>query len=493
MIRFKDVHYAYKGEDGGKDILKGVSLQINMGEFIGIKGDNGSGKSTLVKLFNGTFLPDKGEIDIDGIKLHKGFKDYNKLINLRKKCGVVFQNPDNQIISSTVLEDVKFGLKNIGLKEHEAAEKALKMLEYMKLQKKKNYPPNHLSGGEKQRLVIAGILVMEPDIIVLDEPTSMLDKKTSKEIIDLLNKICKEQKKTVVIVSHKAEDLRHCDRVLQVKDGVIVEDDIEAAANLEEVENKNLETVGMSEFTDSKLSSDSKTVYKEISDSDKNEATNAQNIEFRDVVFSYENSKGERIIGKEKPFNTLIKKGKVTAIVGDNGAGKSTLACLIAGLYKVKKGKILNNDNCRVVFQNPDYQLFEDSVLNEVMSGIRYLKRNKKKRFWEKNVESKTGENLSEKDLAKEALELVGVPKKYYDRSPLNLSGGEKKLVTIAAILAMKPDILILDEPTAGLSEKYCKRVYDIINELKKDNKTVILISHSEEEVEKLAEERILI
>ena len=221
IISVKNVTYEYKDEDNAVTAVKDLSFNIERGSFTVILGHNGSGKSTLAKMLNGLNKPTLGDIFVDGINT----KDEQNEIEVKRKVGMVFQNPDNQIIASIVEEDVAFGPENLGVPPKEIKErvndalKAVDMLEY------KDSTPHRLSGGQKQRIAIAGIIAMSPQCLVLDEPTAMLDPKGRAEIIETLIRLNKEKGITVVLITHYMEEAQNADRVLVMNDGEIIADD----------------------------------------------------------------------------------------------------------------------------------------------------------------------------------------------------------------------------------------------------------------------------
>ncbi len=220
-ISVKNVTYEYKDEETTVAAVKALSLEIERGSFMVILGHNGSGKSTLAKMLNGLNKPTSGDIFVDGINT----KDEENEIEVKRKVGMVFQNPDNQIIASIVEEDVAFGPENLGVPPEEIkkrvddALKAVDMLEF------KESTPHRLSGGQKQRIAIAGIIAMQPECLVLDEPTAMLDPKGRAEIIETLLRLNKEKGITVVLITHYMEEAQNADRVLVMNDGEIIADD----------------------------------------------------------------------------------------------------------------------------------------------------------------------------------------------------------------------------------------------------------------------------
>lgn len=222
IIEVKNVTYEYREEESSYAAVKDLSLNIERGSFTVILGHNGSGKSTLAKMLNGLYKPTSGEVLVDGIDT----KDEKTEIEVKRKVGMVFQNPDNQLIASIVEEDVAFGPENLGLPPAEIRKRVDDALEAVGMSEFKNSTPHHLSGGQKQRIAIAGMIAMEPECLVLDEPTAMLDPKGRAEIISTLLKLNREKNITVVLITHYMEEAEQADRVIVMNDGQIIADDI---------------------------------------------------------------------------------------------------------------------------------------------------------------------------------------------------------------------------------------------------------------------------
>ena len=225
IITLEKVNYEYTFlSDDDNEIkeaaLHDINLDINEGEFLCIIGRNGSGKSTLAKLLNGLILPTEGVVTCFGLNT----KDENSLLDIRKKIGMVFQNPDNQIVASLVEEDVAFGLENIGIETNEMRKRVDEALSLMGLSDYKASSPNKLSGGQKQRVALAGILAMKSKVIVLDEPTSMLDKKARQDVINTIVKLNKEENITIILITHYMNEVLNADRVLLMDKGKIIKD-----------------------------------------------------------------------------------------------------------------------------------------------------------------------------------------------------------------------------------------------------------------------------
>lgn len=219
MIKTDNLFFRYDDEkDLEKFALKNINLHIKDGEFVVIIGHNGSGKSTLSKLLNGIYYPTKGKIMIDGLDT----SDENLIWEIRKRAGMVFQNPDNQLVATIVEEDVAFGPENLGLPSEEIRKRVDEALESVKMSAFKRKPPHHLSGGQKQRVAIAGILAMKPKCIIFDEPTAMLDPSGRKEVIQTIKHLNETEKMTIVHITHFMDEAVDADRIIVMDDGEIV-------------------------------------------------------------------------------------------------------------------------------------------------------------------------------------------------------------------------------------------------------------------------------
>lgn len=219
MIEIKDLKFTYEGETS--PALKGVTLNIKEGEFIAVLGHNGSGKSTLAKHLNGILTPESGTVTVDGLDT----ADENNLWEIRKKVGMVFQNPDNQMVATVIEEEVAFGPENLGIEPQEIRRRVDFALKAVGMEKYRNESPNNLSGGQKQRISIAGIIAMMPGYIVLDEATAMLDPKGRKEVMETVRYLNREFKISVILITHYMEESVAADRVVVMDDGEIIIDD----------------------------------------------------------------------------------------------------------------------------------------------------------------------------------------------------------------------------------------------------------------------------
>ena len=220
-IEFKNVAFKYGDNDNEKTVLENFNLSIKKGSFTVILGHNGSGKSTIAKLMNGLYKPNSGEVIVDGINT----TDTDKEIEVKRKVGMVFQNPDNQLLASVVEDDVAFGPENLGCSPEESKRRVRESLKAVDMEEFIHNSPHHLSGGQKQRVAIAGVIAMKSECIVFDEPTSMLDPQGRREIISTIEKLNKDDGITVILITHFMEEAANSDRVIVINDGKIVADD----------------------------------------------------------------------------------------------------------------------------------------------------------------------------------------------------------------------------------------------------------------------------
>ena len=218
IIEIKNLHYTYPGDE--MESLCGVSLEIEKGSFVAVLGHNGSGKSTLAKHLNAILLPTEGKVLINGIDT----ADEDRLLDIRRTVGMVFQNPDNQIVANVVEDDVAFAPENLGVAPAEIRERVDKALRQVDMYEFKMHAPHLLSGGQKQRVAIAGVIAMEPEVIVLDEPTAMLDPKGRREVIETVTKLCCEKGITVVLITHHMSECTGADRVIVMSNGHVAAD-----------------------------------------------------------------------------------------------------------------------------------------------------------------------------------------------------------------------------------------------------------------------------
>lgn len=236
IISFKNVHYTYPGDDS--ESLCGLNLDIAEGSFVAVLGHNGSGKSTLAKHMNAILVPDEGQVLINGIDT----ADEERLIDVRRNVGMVFQNPDNQIVANVVEDDVAFAPENLGVAPEEIRKRVDEALRQVEMYDFRLHAPHLLSGGQKQRVAIAGVIAMQPRIIVLDEPTAMLDPQGRAEVISTITRLCREKGMTVVLITHHMDECIGADRLVVMSNGSMIADGtpLEVFSNVELMEREGL-------------------------------------------------------------------------------------------------------------------------------------------------------------------------------------------------------------------------------------------------------------
>lgn len=489
VIEFVDFTFQYRAQ--AKPTLNNINLTIYEGEKVLIVGPSGSGKSTLSNCING-IVPFSNEGEISG-SLKVNGKETKKMsvFELSNSVGTVLQDPDGQFIGLTVAEDIAFKLENDCVSQEKMKEKVKIVSEIVGIDTHLDSAPYSLSGGQKQRVTLAGVMVGEVDILLFDEPLASLDPATGKSAIELIDKIQKETNKTILIIEHRLEDVLHLpvDRIIVIDDGKIAADikpaellssnllkktgireplyitalkyagcDIKPEMRPEHIDTLNIDTCK------EKL----KTWY-EGAIEDKQKIHNETILEMRNVKFSYESGK-EILHG----ISFKVNKGEMVSIVGRNGAGKSTISKLICGFYKPTEGQILFNNRDLVndtikeraekigmVMQNPNQMISKTMIFDEVALGLK-------------------ARGISEEEIKNRVFETLKVCGLYEFRNwPISaLSFGQKKRVTIASILVLNPEIIILDEPTAGQDFKHYTEIMEFLKELNQRGVTIIMITH---------------
>lgn len=246
-IKAEGVHFSYgEASENGAEVLKGIDLEIKKGEFVAVLGHNGSGKSTLAKHFNAILCPSSGKVTVNGIDT----SDESRIFELRSSCGMVFQNPDNQIVSSIVEEDVAFALENMGVPYEEMRKRVDDSLKAVGMYDYRLHSPSQLSGGQKQRVAIAGVIAMEPKCIILDEPTAMLDPQGRREVMSTIKRMNREKGITIVLITHYMDEAAQCDRVVVMDKGKIILDDTPKGvfSNVEQVKSIGLDVPQVTEL-----------------------------------------------------------------------------------------------------------------------------------------------------------------------------------------------------------------------------------------------------
>lgn len=591
-IEIKDCTYEYVRRDENDEVVEKLSaishlnFTIEEGSFVCVLGHNGSGKSTLAKLFNALQIPTEGCVIISGMDS----REEANVFPIREKVGMVFQNPDNQIIASVVEEDVGFGPENIGVPTEEIWKRVADALEAVNMEAYRLKSPNHLSGGQKQRVAIAGTLAMEPKTIVLDEPTAMLDPSGRAEVIRSIRELNQKKGITIILITHYMEETVDADRIILMDQGKLVLDGTpkEIFSKVEELKSLRMDVPLITDLAhelrlsgmpisegilkEEELVEELLAIFgedsfvEEIEKGQKEEepegesdrvasavtehsiGKRSEEMHFQATTPSSEEKEIEAEIEKEteketekdfilkveslsciyqkgtamesyalKDINLSIKRGSFSALIGHTGSGKSTLLQHFNGLIKPETGEIsihfrknpalilqdkgflfwkgkkrkvekegvlsfkeegFDFQGLRfkvgLVFQYPEYQLFEETVFEDVLFGPK-----------------NQGLSLEEaKKEAEEALRSMGVEEALWQKSPFELSGGQKRRVAIAGVLAMEPELLILDEPTAGLDPAGREELFQVIAHLQERYAmTILLVSHSMDDVARYAEE----
>lgn len=532
MIRAEQVRFQYKKRDvdgnviATEEILKGVDLTIKKGEFIALLGRNGSGKTTFSKQLNAILRPSEGTVTVDEM----GTRDADKTYEIRQRVGMVFQNPDNQMVAANVEEEVAFGPENLGMESDTIVARVKQALEQVRMWKRRKTAPNHLSGGQKQRIAIAGILAMHPDYIVLDEPTAMLDPKGRKEVMEALQRLNQEQEMTVILITHDMEEAALASRVILLADGqmrfdgrpekffgadaLLAEMGMEAPLSYRvrklidsDVFEKKIGDARVEEATidkREKVAEYDKTgreweASSELVDKKKNKKAEAETDEKNQALLSLQHvsyiySPGtayEKVALDD--VNLSLGKGEIVGLAGHTGSGKSTMIQLLNGLLKPTSGTVTFEgkdihakgysgnylrSKVGMVFQYPEHQMICDTVWEDVAFGP--------------SKQGLTGEACETR--VEEALRFVDLPEKYYQASPLQLSGGQKRRVAIAGVLAMQPEYIILDEPAAGLDAEGKREIFDRIRQMSREPGIgVLLVSHSMEDLAEYADRIIVL
>ena len=591
-IEIKDCTYEYVRRDENDEVVEKLSaishlnFTIEEGSFVCVLGHNGSGKSTLAKLFNALQIPTEGCVIISGMDS----REEANVFPIREKVGMVFQNPDNQIIASVVEEDVGFGPENIGVPTEEIWKRVADALEAVNMEAYRLKSPNHLSGGQKQRVAIAGTLAMEPKTIVLDEPTAMLDPSGRAEVIRSIRELNQKKGITIILITHYMEETVDADRIILMDQGKLVLDGTpkEIFSKVEELKSLRMDVPLITDLAhelrlsgmpisegilkeeelveellaifgeDSFMEEIEKGQKEEEPEGESDRVVSAvtensigkrsEEMHFQATTPSSEEKEIEAEIEKEteketekdfilkvenlsciyqkgtamesyalKDINLSIKRGSFSALIGHTGSGKSTLLQHFNGLIKPETGEIsvhfrknpalilqdkgflfwkgkkrkvekegilsfreegFDFQGLRfkvgLVFQYPEYQLFEETVFEDVLFGPK-----------------NQGLSLEEaRKEAEEALRSMGVEEALWQKSPFELSGGQKRRVAIAGVLAMEPELLILDEPTAGLDPAGREELFQVIAHLQERYAmTILLVSHSMDDVARYAEE----
>lgn len=490
IIHFRDFSFKYRAQV--EPTLHDINLDIYPGEKILVVGPSGSGKSTLAHCLNG-LVPFAFKGEIKGEYSVKG-QEPSKLgiFGLSKMVGTVLQDTDGQFIGLTVAEDIAFSLENDCVEQQEMFRKVDKVAEMVSVKDLLDHAPGELSGGQKQRVSIAGVMIDDVDIMLFDEPLANLDPKTGKTAIELIDDIKKAQNATIIIIEHRLEDalFKDVDRIIVISDGTIAadmtpdellcENILQAKGIREPLYLTALKHAGCKVIPESKPqhieSMDVEPYKAKVQewflqvDFPKKEAGKENILEVNGLDFSY--VPGKPIL---KDINFAVKKGEMVSIVGKNGAGKSTLSNLICGFIKPNAGDILLNgasvaplsvkergEKIGLVMQNPNQMISKAMIFEEVALGL-------------------TVRGVPENEIKERVNETLKICGLYPFRNwPVSaLSFGQKKRVTIASILVMNPEVIILDEPTAGQDYRHYTEIMEFLKEInEKSGITIIMITH---------------
>ena len=519
IIRLDNVWHIYNTDSSTPiEALRGISFDIHEGEYLVILGHNGSGKSTLAKHLNGLLLPTRGDVWVK----QWNTKDMAHRLDVRSTVGMVFQNPDNQIVATVVEEDVAFGPENLGVPHKELRQRVDWALDMVGMQAFRHRPPHLLSGGQKQRVAVAGIIAMKPDVLVLDESTALLDPVGRRDILSIARRLNKEEGVTVVAITHFMEEATFADRLIVLHRGQIALEGTprEVFAQTERLRALGLDVPPITELAQRlrayrpDIPNDVLTtpelvmaltgtlpppVHERIPFSDElppppegytplTPPPDDLLIETRGLVHFYMRGTPLQVQAlKGMEFDTAPQE--TVAILGHTGSGKSTLIQHLNGLLRPHGGtmRVLEYDltdpkldlrtlrrRVGLVFQFPEAQLFERYVGDDVAFGPRQL--------------GLSREEVRER--VREAMNAVGLDfESYKDRYTFSLSGGEKRRAALAGILALRPEVLVLDEPTAGLDPAGRKQLLALIQRLKEEWRlTLIIVSHNMDEIAQLAQ-----
>lgn len=531
MIECRGVSYSY---DGAAPALDGIDLDIEDGEFFCILGGNGSGKSTFAKHLNALLQPDAGTVRVNGMDA----SDPELVYDIRSTAGMVFQNPDDQLVATLVEDDVAFGPENLGVPSEQIAQRVRDVLKAVGLVGFERHETHALSGGQKQRVALAGVLAMEPRVLILDEASSMLDPRGRKGLMKACHAL-HDRGMTIVMITHFMEEAAEADRVAVFRAGCVAmlgtPDEILTRAD--ELEQLNLDMPAScclgralrakgvpvyAQVREADVVAEISRVYVEqdgadaavhpvpprsdaaAGDSVVTDGPDASDpvIELSHVSYSYSLSARERrrwhkrsavegastkqaLWGNDpsspwalRDVSLTVCRGEFLGLAGHTGSGKSTLVQHLNGLIRPQEGSVralgLNLSNKKdaaavkakvgVVFQYPERQLFAETVAQDVAFGPHNL-----------GLPQDEVDRRVESSLARAGLDLAAVG----DKSPFELSGGQQRRVAFAGVLAMEPEVLVLDEPMAGFDPAARRDFLELIGRLHCEGLTVVMVSHS--------------
>lgn len=480
-VLIKNLSFTYAGED--KHALKNIDIAIKSGEFIALAGISGSGKTTLLKLLKPQIAPNgtiNGEILIGGVPIEK--------VNTAVDVGFVMQNPENQIVTDKVYRELAFGLENIGEKTEKIKVKIAEIAEYFGISSWIEEKTSNLSGGQKQLLNLSAVMVTDPKILIFDEATSQLDPIVASEFLRVVKRINEEFGVTVIMAEHRLNELIGiADRLIVLDDGKKIIDAVPKTLSPSEMSGEFVQSMPFTFRLAKKLNlekcplteKEARECLKEIVTmpvtylpNKKEEREKEIALSVKSAYFRYD-KKGSDVI---KDLRLEVKKGEVYALVGGNGSGKTTLLNCIVGIKDFYHGKIKyfgsskkeflskRAGNIAMLTQNPKTLFIKDTVKKDLEEVAKIVGKSKDEFA-----------NLLEK-----TIETLGI-KPLLEKHPYDLSGGETEKVALAKVLLTSPKILLLDEPTKGLDGYYKSKIASIINDLKGEDVTVILVTHDQE------------
>lgn len=477
-VELRDIRFTY--DAGATWALDGVNLTIRQGERVCLAGPNGSGKSTLSRIIAGLAAPDAGHVTLLGNNVFdESGAHADAYRGARHGIGAVFQHPEDQIVTTITEDDVAFGPENLAIAHDDIDMRIAMSLDAVDMSEQREADPTRMSGGQQQRVAIAGMLAMNPEILVLDEPTAMLDPQGRADIMHILDEL-QQHGTTIILVTHHRDEFANADRIIRLDNGSIVQ-------------SAHGDTASIPEMDESDTAQEDNPIAKSnIANGASKPASAVPIIEIRNLTYQYPNS-NKPVLDK---LSITINAGETVAITGHNGAGKTTLARLLCALDQPQSGNITintipvarqrTNGNMQslkradreklhatigYVMQHPERQLFAETVAEDIAYGPR-------------------NQHLDETQVSErvnQAMTLLHI-EHLADRSPFDLSGGQQRLAAIAGVIACQPQILIMDEPTAGLDEAATTRVHDLIQTLHAQGVTVLIISHSQTEIDVLAD-----
>ncbi len=493
VVRISDLRYTYRGQR--EPALDGVSLEVAEGEFVVIMGHSGAGKSTLCTSLNG-LIPHffrgrmEGEVRVEGRSTREG-----KVGEFADKVGLVFQDFEAQLFSTNVALEVAFGPENFEVDHEEMLQRVHEVLEQVRLEGFEDRQPATLSGGQKQRLAIASVLAIEPRILCLDEPTTDLDPVGKLGIFRIAEELKDRDDVTLIVVEHETEETLDADRIVVLREGRIVADRParEILQNVSLLEEASVMPLGVARyFRERGVEKDELPLTPEegVKEFEKR-GWRVSPEHHRKLVAadeSREGNYGEPIIEVEglshrypngvlalEDVDLSVRRGEFLAVLGQNGSGKTTLVKHFNGLLKPTEGSVRVNGEETVkqglrrlgqevgyVFQNPDHQIFSDTVFDEVSFGpkVREL------------------EEAEVRERVEEALAAVGLEGRGGE-DPFGMTKGERQRVAVASVLAVRPEVLILDEPTTGLDYAEQRSMMGLVRRLNEAGSTIIAVTHT--------------